>query len=162
MLLKKILRSLIIGLIIAIPTTYLSLGASLSGFSSISFGQAMASLSEHAQFIHTFTQSFIIILAGLVIAGALPQASPSTPTADNGSTESAPMDGDREFGTVKWFNSSKGFGFITRDQGDDIFVHYRSIRGEGHRSLREGQKVDFVVTEGEKGLQAEDVIPAAK
>lgn len=67
--------------------------------------------------------------------------------------------GPREQGKVKWFNATKGFGFITREQGDDVFVHYRSIRGEGHRTLREGQRVDFVVMKGEKGLQAEDVLP---
>lgn len=67
--------------------------------------------------------------------------------------------GPRESGKVKWFNATKGFGFITREQGDDVFVHYRSIRGEGHRTLREGQSVEFVVTKGDKGLQAEDVQP---
>lgn len=67
--------------------------------------------------------------------------------------------GPREAGKVKWFNATKGFGFITREQGDDVFVHYRSIRGEGHRTLREGQRVEFVVVTGEKGLQAEDVQP---
>ena len=69
-------------------------------------------------------------------------------------------DTDRETGTVKWFNVTKGFGFITRDQGDDVFVHYRAIRGEGHRILSEGQRVEFVVVEKDKGLQAEDVIAA--
>lgn len=67
--------------------------------------------------------------------------------------------GPREAGKVKWFNATKGFGFITRSQGDDVFVHYRSIRGEGHRTLREGQGVEFVVIKGDKGLQAEDVQP---
>jgi cold shock CspA family protein len=67
--------------------------------------------------------------------------------------------GPREQGRVKWFNATKGFGFITREEGDDVFVHYRSIRGEGHRTLREGQNVEFVVMKGEKGLQAEDVQP---
>ena len=67
---------------------------------------------------------------------------------------------DRETGTVKWFNTSKGFGFISRDQGDDIFVHFRAIRGEGHRVLVEGQRVEYTVMEREKGLQAEDVIAA--
>ncbi len=64
---------------------------------------------------------------------------------------------DREGGSVKWFNVTKGFGFITRDQGDDVFVHFRSIRGTGHRSLSEGQRVKFEVVESDKGLQAEDV-----
>jgi CspA family cold shock protein len=65
---------------------------------------------------------------------------------------------DRETGTVKWFNNSKGFGFIEREQGDDVFVHYSSIRDTGgFRTLAEGQKVEFSLTEGQKGLQANDV-----
>ncbi len=68
---------------------------------------------------------------------------------------------DREVGTVKWFNSSKGYGFIQRQQGEDVFVHYRQIRGDGYRSLEEGQKVEFAVTQGQKGLQAEDVTAAS-
>lgn len=63
----------------------------------------------------------------------------------------------RELGNVKWFNASKGFGFITRDSGDDVFVHFRSIRGEGHRVLKDGQRVEFSVSQGDKGLQADDV-----
>lgn len=79
------------------------------------------------------------------------------------STKSAPLSqdlSDRETGTVKWFNTSKGFGFISRDSGDDVFVHFRAIRGEGHRVLVEGQRVEFTVMDREKGLQAEDVIAA--
>ncbi|NKQ12718.1 cold-shock protein [Pseudomonas sp. SST3] len=64
----------------------------------------------------------------------------------------------RETGTVKWFNTSKGFGFISRDSGDDVFVHFRAIRGEGHRVLVEGQRVDFTIMMRDKGLQAEDVV----
>jgi CspA family cold shock protein len=70
------------------------------------------------------------------------------------------LDDNRETGTVKWFNTSKGFGFISRDTGDDIFVHFRAIRGEGHRVLVEGQRVEFAVMQRDKGLQAEDVIVA--
>jgi CspA family cold shock protein len=64
---------------------------------------------------------------------------------------------ERETGTVKWFNSSKGYGFITRDKGDDIFVHYSGLEGKGYRMLSEGQHVEFTVTEGDKGPQAQDV-----
>ncbi|GAA6134452.1 hypothetical protein NBRC116188_12410 [Oceaniserpentilla sp. 4NH20-0058] len=67
------------------------------------------------------------------------------------------VDDGRERGVVKWFNVKKGFGFVTRDNGDDVFVHFRSIRGSGHRSLSEGQAVKFSVVDGQKGLQAEDV-----
>ncbi|MGH1373735.1 MAG: cold-shock protein [Cellvibrionaceae bacterium] len=64
----------------------------------------------------------------------------------------------REVGTVKWFNNARGYGFITRgESSDDVFVHYRSIEGEGYRSLAEGQSVEFDLLEGDKGLQAENV-----
>ncbi|MBE0635245.1 cold-shock protein [Candidatus Bipolaricaulota bacterium] len=65
---------------------------------------------------------------------------------------------ERETGTVKWFNDSKGFGFISRENGTDIFVHFTALRGEGYRSLKDGQKVEFEVVEGDKGLQAQDVV----
>ncbi len=63
----------------------------------------------------------------------------------------------RETGVVKWFNANKGFGFISRPNGGDIFVHFRSIRGRGHRVLLEGQKVEFGIVMSEKGEQAHDV-----
>jgi len=63
----------------------------------------------------------------------------------------------REKGTVKWFNNSKGFGFIARDTGEDVFVHFKAIVGDGYKSLTEGQRVEFIVTKGQKGLQAEEV-----
>ena len=64
---------------------------------------------------------------------------------------------ERETGTVKWFNSSKGFGFIEREQGKDVFVHFNEIRGEGYRTLEEGQRVEFSLAQGEKGPHAQDV-----
>ncbi|HJS29532.1 MAG TPA: cold-shock protein [Anaerolineales bacterium] len=64
----------------------------------------------------------------------------------------------REQGTVKWFNGAKGYGFIQRSEGDDVFVHYNAIAGEGYRNLEEGQRVEFTVTQGQKGLQAENVV----
>lgn len=64
---------------------------------------------------------------------------------------------DREIGTVKWFNDAKGYGFIQRENGADVFVHFRAIRGDGHRTLLEGQRFEFAVAHGQKGLQAEDV-----
>ena len=65
----------------------------------------------------------------------------------------------REQGVVKWFNDTKGFGFIQRNGGDDVFVHFRDIQGDGHRSLRDGQRVEFSVVKGQKGFQAEEVQP---
>ncbi|RRG17674.1 cold-shock protein [Weissella viridescens] len=62
-----------------------------------------------------------------------------------------------EQGTVKWFNADKGFGFIARDNGDDVFVHFSAIQGDGFKSLDEGQKVEFNVVDGDRGLQAAEV-----
>lgn len=85
----------------------------------------------------------------------------SARTGISGSSGSSiKMSADQERGTVKWFNAAKGFGFITRENGEDVFVHFRSIQGKGHRSLGEGQAVIFSVTEGDKGLQAVDVTSA--
>jgi len=64
---------------------------------------------------------------------------------------------ERILGTVKWFNSSKGYGFISQENGEDVFVHYKSIIGDGYKTLNENDKVEFVVTEGQKGPQAADV-----
>jgi CspA family cold shock protein len=66
---------------------------------------------------------------------------------------------DKEIGTVKWFNDAKGYGFIARNEGDDVFVHHTAILGSGFKSLREDQQVEFSVEQGPKGLQAKDVQP---
>ena len=65
---------------------------------------------------------------------------------------------EKEQGTVKWFNGSKGYGFIERAEGEDVFVHFNAIVGDGYKNLEEGQSVEFTVVQGEKGLQAEDVV----
>ena len=61
-------------------------------------------------------------------------------------------------GTVKWFDSVKGFGFIEREEGKDVFVHHTAIQGEGYKNLQEGQRVEFIVTQGQKGPQAQEVV----
>ena len=77
------------------------------------------------------------------------QRTPKASRASSGQTQ----------GTVKWFNYKKGFGFIEQENGDDVFVHHRSIIGKGRKSLREGQKVLMDIVDGDKGLQAENVSP---
>ena len=89
---------------------------------------------------------------------AAPKNEKAAPKKKPAPAASAPA-GPREQGSVKWFNAAKGFGFLTLDDGREIFVHFRSIRGEGRRSLRDGQRVAFVVADTEKGPQAEDVEP---
>ncbi len=68
------------------------------------------------------------------------------------------MSEQRETGSVKWFNGRKGFGFISREDGDDVFVHFSEIQEDGYKTLDEGQNVEFSVAEGPKGLQAKEVI----
>ena len=101
---------------------------------------------------------FVVTFAASAIAGVGQKDAFAGDDAYNGTAvEADDENDDREHGTVKWFNVSKGFGFITRGEDDDVFVHFRNIRGRGHRSLAEGQKVRFYVRESDKGLQAEDV-----
>lgn len=126
-----------------------------------------ATLSSLSQVLPAPLAYFIIALvaAGLSLAlangrpGAARDAarSKTRPATAAGSSSGSVVLGQREYGKVKWFSASKGFGFITRDSGEDIFVHFRSINSKGNRVLREGQRVEFSVGNGSKGLQAEDV-----
>lgn len=141
------IKILIISLIVSVVATI----ASIQGHVATSFSESIAPLMSGTQtklwaisFISIFIASFISVKA----------------TAKSHSSYNATISGDQERGTVKWFNAAKGFGFITRESGEDIFVHFRSIQGKGHRSLGEGQAVIFSVTEGDKGLQAVDVTSA--
>ncbi|HHJ34194.1 MAG TPA: cold-shock protein [Gammaproteobacteria bacterium] len=103
-----------------------------------------------------YARLWVISFLSILIAAIL-----SVKTSTAKSTHSdVSISGDQERGTVKWFNAAKGFGFITRENGEDVFVHFRSIQGKGHRSLGEGQAVIFSVAEGDKGLQAVDVTSA--
>jgi cold shock protein len=102
---------------------------------------------------------FVVVLAASIASGwGIKSATQATEMELDEDEEEYDDENDtRETGQVKWFNVSKGFGFITRENGDDVFVHFRNIRGRGHRSLTEGQQVRFNVRESDKGLQAEDV-----
>ena len=99
-----------------------------------------------------------ISLLLLFIAG--PFASQLFRDSSSSESEYSYSSSDRETGTVKWFNVRKGYGFITRDSGDDVFVHFRNIEGSGRRAIEEEQRVSFVVIPGDKGLQADEVSPA--
>lgn len=115
---------------------------------SVFFAQPGAALAYAVAVAVVFV---VVILASLVLN------QPRYKRRGSGTLVESDTDDGRERGMVKWFNVKKGFGFITRDNGDDVFVHFRSIRGTGHRSLSEGQAVKFSVVDGQKGLQAEDV-----
>ena len=105
--------------------------------------------------------AFIAVLAvvAAIVSFVSAQLAPSRRRRfrSSGTVVEEDVEDGRERGVVKWFNVKKGFGFITWDEGEDVFVHFRSIRGQGHRSLTEGQRVKFTVVRGQKGPQAEDV-----
>jgi len=128
--------------------------ATLAGY-HIQSGQG-SSIMQSASMLMTldqaplWTASFISVFLACMFAVKLGAGSEADQNVGDG----------QEVGTVKWFNAAKGFGFITRENGDDVFVHFRSIQGKGHRSLGEGQRVVFSVAEGDKGLQAVDVSSA--
>lgn len=106
---------------------------------------------------------FAILFLGILTAVLLVAQTQSSASqgSDDDDDDDDFSEEDFEEGAVKWFNTKKGYGFITRDQGDDIFVHFRNIKGQGRRSLTDGERVTFVVTEGDKGLQADHVSPIA-
>lgn len=108
-------------------------------------------------YVGVLAVAFIAVLVSTVVASS-GKASSVSPSNSSESEVYADDDAEgREQGTVKFFNVKEGWGFITRSDGDDVFVHFRNIRGRGHRSLNEGQKVSFSVGTTDKGLQAEDV-----
>ena len=141
------IKILIISLIVSTIASIISIQA-----------HAATSISESFSLLITsdYAKLWAISFASILIASTL-SAKTSTSKSASSNVE---ISGDQERGTVKWFNAAKGFGFITRENGEDVFVHFRSIQGKGHRSLGEGQAVIFSVTEGDKGLQAVDVTSA--
>jgi len=148
MTLNIIIRSILIAFLVAIPSPFLL--------------DWLAGMSEVNPDTATYAGIYFLVFVGCVIMGltgsVAKSATKRAPRASASVASSASEGPDnREQGTVKWFNVTKGFGFITRDSGEDVFVHYRSVRGNGRRTLREGQRVLFMVVEGDKGLQAEDV-----
>ena len=141
------IKILIISLIVSIIASVISIQS-----------HAAASFSESFSLLMTpaYAKLWAVSFVSIVIASLL---SVKISSSKSGGSDVV-ISGDQERGTVKWFNAAKGFGFITRENGEDVFVHFRSIQGKGHRSLGEGQAVIFSVTEGDKGLQAVDVTSA--
>ncbi len=140
---NTISRNIFISLVISVIATVATL--QMHG-DPRSLTESIAMLMDKAQ-LPLWIISFVSIFVACTITQLL----------GGSSSESIEVGDGREVGTVKWFNAAKGFGFITRESGEDIFVHFRSIQGKGHRSLGEGQKVTFEVAEGDKGLQAVEV-----
>ena len=100
---------------------------------------------------------FLGVLVATLLGGSNNSVSDEIDDDDIVEDDDEDDDADYETGTVKWFNTKKGYGFITRENGEDLFVHFRNIKGRGRRSLNDGESVTFVVIEGDKGLQADRV-----
>jgi len=100
---------------------------------------------------------FLGVLVATLLGGSNNSVSDEIDDDDLVEDDDEDDDADYETGTVKWFNTKKGYGFITRENGEDLFVHFRNIKGRGRRSLNDGESVTFVVIEGDKGLQADRV-----
>lgn len=157
---KLFLKRVIVALVVAVLAPFLILFL-LSSFqgellfkdtTSLSFLKLISMKGSLNLIIALGVFGFLLSFVSILIAPSRRRRYRSVGTLVEEDTE----DG-RERGVVKWFNVKKGFGFITWDNGEDVFVHFRSIRGQGHRSLSEGQRVKFQVVDGRKGQQAEDV-----
>ena len=142
------IKILIISLIVSTIASVISIQAHASTNLNESFALLMT-----PDYSKLWAISFLSVLIAAILSVK------ATSSSKSGSSD-VTISGDQERGTVKWFNAAKGFGFITRENGEDVFVHFRSIQGKGHRSLGEGQAVIFSVAEGDKGLQAVDVTSA--
>ena len=154
-MIRKILVSLVLALI-APFILKLALNKVLAGIVLTSGTTLGASLSTLPNLGAIYTIVALIFFA-IAFAATLAVPARRRRSRSSGTVVESDVDDGRERGMVKWFNVKKGFGFITWDDGEDVFVHFRSIRGQGHRSLTEGQRVKFMVVRGQKGPQAEDV-----
>jgi len=160
---QSLSKKLLVSALVALPFPYLLLVIT-SAASSLPNGLTASEFLSSEQASTFYLVAWLMFVAASAIAQIMGHSSTSTSnnTESQYSSEDEgddPADGPEglESGTVKWFNVNKGFGFITTDAGDDVFVHFRSIRGRGRRSLRQGQVVRFDLSEGEKGMQADNV-----
>jgi len=152
---KNIIISILVGLL-----AYLLFGLfSGSGLSVPSDSHQIMALTTYvlAVFIGCTVSSSLGSGNGSGNPGSTRPRASTTAAGSTSASSSSDNSLSKEAGTVKWFNIKKGYGFITRDQGDDIFVHYRNIEGSGRKAVAEGQRVKFLVIDGDKGLQADEV-----
>lgn len=143
---NQFIKIVIISIITSVIATVFSLQMHGNPADIISSFKSMFNAAQFPLLLISFFSILIACVITIMLAGT--------------SRRAIKVGSGREYGTVKWFNAAKGFGFITRENGEDIFVHFRSIQGKGHRSLGEGQTVIFEVAESDKGLQAVDVCSA--
>ena len=155
---QSLSKKLLVSAVVALPFPYLLLiiAQLASALPNELSASAFLSSDQGASF---YIIAWLVFLAASLISTIASAGSTSSSSSSNYSDDSDSSDGPEgaESGSVKWFNVNKGFGFITTDAGEDVFVHFRSIRGHGRRSLRQGQLVRFDLSDGEKGKQADNV-----
>tara|TARA_R110002167_G_scaffold68738_17_gene194103 strand:- start:67 stop:555 length:489 start_codon:yes stop_codon:yes gene_type:complete len=155
---QSLSKKLLVSAVVALPFPYLLLiAAQLAG--SLPNDLSASSFLSSDQGASFYIIAWLIFLAASLISTIAASGNKSTASYSNNADDSDDSDGPEgsESGSVKWFNVNKGFGFITTDGGEDVFVHFRSIRGHGRRSLRQGQLVRFDLSDGDKGKQADNV-----
>ncbi|WP_270049439.1 cold-shock protein [Thalassolituus hydrocarboniclasticus] len=157
---KLILRKIIVALVFAAIVPFIVAGLFTSLVTGLQLTDGTALTADNLMNVAGMTELLLVVAVLTLVTSLLSaQFVPSRRRRfrSSGTVVESDVEDGRERGVVKWFNVKKGFGFITWDQGEDVFVHFRSIRGQGHRSLTEGQRVKFTVVRGQKGPQAEDV-----
>lgn len=151
-------KAIFIGALVALPVPFLVIflagTLNLVG-SDVSFTGLLSSEASVGYYALTWALVVVAMIVTLALSGT--EKSSNGFDSLEGKEDQADVVQGSDFGSVKWFNVNKGYGFITTDSGDDIFVHFRSIQGKGRRVLRQGQKVCFDITDGDKGKQAENV-----
>lgn len=154
-----LIRKIVVALVSAIVVSLVVVGLMVAMLSQLTIAGEELTLTGALQapgmLWFTIAVAIVVGISQVVVAPLL--GGRRRRLRGGGTIVESDVEDGRERGVVKWFNVKKGFGFITWDQGEDVFVHFRSIRGEGHRSLTEGQRVKFAVVRGQKGPQAEDV-----
>ena len=154
-------KKITISAIVALPFPFLIFlaGSRLDVFTSETSAIEFLKTDNGMTFYFAAFLMFIVasVISGLFFDSERRSAGSTSKTGSEARSEGASSGVEgTQFGTVKWFNVNKGFGFITTEEGDDIFVHFRSIQGRGRRSLRQGQSVSFDTSMGDKGKQADN------
>lgn len=156
---QSLTKKVLISAVVALPFPYVLLILA-EGMSALPKGLSSSDILSAPNGTLFYIIAWFMFLAAstisLIASQGSNESSVDNSSVDNNDDDDSAPEG-KDSGTVKWFNVNKGFGFITTDAGDDVFVHFRSIRGRGRRSLRQGQTVRFDLSEGEKGMQAENV-----
>jgi len=149
-------KKITISAVVALPFPFLIFlaGSRLDVFTS---EQSAIEFLKSDNGVAFYFAAFLLFVVSSVIASLFFDTEVRSTTNDQYDDDEDSAGEGAHAGTVKWFNVNKGFGFITTESGDDIFVHFRSIKGRGRRSLRQGQNVRFDISVGEKGQQADNV-----